>query len=155
MQYVYAGFAATVPDAGAVQLLKLVLPIGTTAISTVRPHALSAGTRLAIEGLSPASDVNPGFTSDSATCVASANHRLLGLTAAMFATATHPTKRNAPGIFCTKNKSAPRLCAREPWFMCPVRSVPHRQPKTTNPRSRHAGPERMRAGFSLNRHTLP
>jgi hypothetical protein len=59
MQYIHAELAATVPYARAIQLLKLVLPTGTTAISTVRAHALSAGARLAIEGLSPTSEVNP------------------------------------------------------------------------------------------------
>jgi hypothetical protein len=59
MQYVHAKLAATVPYARAVQLLKLVLPTGTTAISTVRAHALSAGERLAVEGLSSNREVNP------------------------------------------------------------------------------------------------
>jgi hypothetical protein len=59
MQYVHAELGATVPYARAVELLKLVLPTGTPAISTVRAHVISAGARLAIEGLSPASDANP------------------------------------------------------------------------------------------------
>ncbi len=59
MQYVHAELGATVPYARALQLLKLVLPTGTTAISTVRAHALSAGKRLAVEGLSSTREVDP------------------------------------------------------------------------------------------------
>ena len=58
MEYVHAQLAATVPYARAVELLKLLLPTGTTAISTVRAHALAAGARLATEGLTPASQTN-------------------------------------------------------------------------------------------------
>jgi hypothetical protein len=79
MQYVHAELAATVPYARAVQLLKLVLPTGTTAISTVRAHALAAGARLSIEGLSPASDVSPETTSVSAAFVTSGEPLFIGL----------------------------------------------------------------------------
>ena len=79
MQYIHAELAATVPYARAIQLLKLVLPTGTTAISTVRAHALATGTRLAVEGLSPASDANPKNTSDSAECMTPEESLFIGL----------------------------------------------------------------------------
>ncbi len=59
MQYIHAQLAATVPYARAVQLLRLLLPLGTTAISTVRAHTLAVGARLNTEGLAPASDACP------------------------------------------------------------------------------------------------
>ena len=59
MQYIHAELAATVPYARAIQLLNLVLPTGTTAISTVRTHALTVGARLATEGLTPTNEASP------------------------------------------------------------------------------------------------